>query len=108
MGVGGSGAALAWIVCLGSLAPVRNPGAVGVPAALQVGLAAFSVVLVGVGLAALVGFAAASWRLGDALFGIGRLRRYSGSVPAPLIALLGSFLIYIEWHLSSLCAIAYM
>ena len=106
MGVGGSGAALAWIVFLGSLATVRNTGAVGVPAALQVGLAAFSVVLVGVGLAALVGFAAASWRLGDALFGIGRLRRYSGNVPAPLIALLGASLIYIAWQLPYLGAIA--
>jgi hypothetical protein len=106
IGVGGSAAALAWIVFLGSLASLRNAGTLGVPAALQVGLAVFSVVLVGAGLVALVGFAAASWRLGDAVFGIGRLRRYSGSVPGPLIALLGASLIYVAWQLPYLGAIA--
>jgi hypothetical protein len=106
IGVGGSAAALAWIVFLGSLASLRGAGTVGVPAALQVGLATFSVVLVLAGIAALVGFSAASWRLGDALLGIGRLRRYSGSVPAPLIALLGATLIYIAWQLPYLGALA--
>ncbi len=76
------------------------------PAALQVGLAAFSVVIVVAGLVALVGFAAASWRLGDALFRVPRLRRYNGRVPAPLIALLGATLIYISWQLPYLGAIA--
>jgi hypothetical protein len=106
LGVGASAAALAWIVFLGSLATLRNAGAVGVPAALQVGLATFSVALVVAGLATLVGFAAASWRLGDALFKVGRLRRYSGSVPGPLIALLGASLIYIAWQLPYLGALA--
>jgi hypothetical protein len=71
-----------------------------------VGLATFSVALVVAGLATLVGFAAASWRLGDALFKVGRLRRYSGSVPGPLIALLGASLIYIAWQLPYLGALA--
>src|SRR5439155_1315275 len=47
IGVGASAAALSWIVFLGSVATLRNAGLVGVPAALQVGLGAFSVVLVG-------------------------------------------------------------
>ena len=106
LGIGASAAALAWIVFLGSVATLRNAGLVGVPAALQVGLAAFSVVVVAAGLVALVGFAAASWRLGDALFRVGRLRRYNGRVPPPLIALLGASLIYIAWQLPYLGALA--
>jgi hypothetical protein len=106
IGVGISATALAWIVFLGSVGSLRNAGLVGVPAALQVGLAAFSVVLVLVGLATLIGFAAASWRLGDALFQLPRLRRYTGRVPAPLIALLGATLIYIAWQLPYLGALA--
>jgi hypothetical protein len=105
MGIGASAAALAWIVFLGSVATLRTVGLVGVPAALQVGLAAFGVVIVVAGVAALVGFAAASWRLGDALFRVPRLRRYNGRVPAPLIALLGATLIYVAWQLPYLGAI---
>src|SRR4029077_4878398 len=46
LGIGASAAALAWVVFLGSVATLRNAGLVGVPAALQVGLAPFSVVIV--------------------------------------------------------------
>ena len=106
LGIGASAAALAWVVFLGSVATLRGAGLVGVPAALQVGLAAFSVVVVVAGIVALVGFAAASWRLGDALFRVGQLQRYNARVPAPLIALLGATLIYISWQLPYLGAIA--
>ena len=106
LGIGASAAALAWVVFLGSVATLRGAGLVGVPAALQVGLAAFSVVVVAAGIVALVGFAAASWRLGDALFRVGGLQRYNARVPAPLIALLGATLIYISWQLPYLGAIA--
>jgi len=106
IGVGASAAALAWIVFLGSVASLRNGGVVGVPAALQVGLATFSVVLVAAGIAAVVGLAAASWRLGDAVFRVRLLRRYDGKAPAPLIALLGATLIYISWQLPYLGAVA--
>jgi hypothetical protein len=106
LGVGASAGALAWIVFLGSVATLRSAGLIGVPAALQVGLAAFSVIIVAAGLAALVGFAAASWRLGDVLFRVPWLGRYNGRVPAPLIALLGATLIYIAWQLPYLGAIA--
>ena len=106
IGVGASAAALTWIVFLGSIGSLRSAGLVGVPAALQMGLAAFSVVLVLVGLATLVGFAAAAWRLGDALFQLQVLRRYTGRVPAPLIALLGATLIYIAWQIPYLGALA--
>jgi hypothetical protein len=106
IGVGASATALAWIVYLGSVGTLRNAGFVGVQAALQVGLAAFSVVLVLVGLTTLVGFAATSWRLGDALFQVRGLRRYTGRVPSPLIALLGATLIYVTWQIPYLGALA--
>jgi hypothetical protein len=106
IGISASAAALAWIVLLGSVASLRNAGVVGVPAALQIGLATFSVLLVAAGIAALVGFAAASWRLGDALFTAPPLRRYSARVPAPLIALLGATFIYIAWQIPYLGAVA--
>jgi hypothetical protein len=99
IGVLASAAALSWIVFLGSVSGLRSAGFIGVPAALQVGLAAFSVIVVVTGLIALVGFTAASWRLGDALFGLPRLRRYAANVPAPLIALLGATFIYIAWQI---------
>jgi hypothetical protein len=106
LGVGASAAALSWIVFLGSVSSIRNAGVVGVPAALQVGLAAFSVAVVIGGLVAIVGFAAAAWRLGDAIFQVGRMRRYAASIPAPLIALLGATLIYVAWQIPYLGAIA--
>jgi hypothetical protein len=106
IGVGASAAALSWIVFLGSVSGLRNAGAVGVPALLRIGLAAFSVALVVAALVALVGFAAASWRLGDAVFQIPPLRPYAGKVPAPLIALLGATLIYIAWQIPYLGALA--
>src|SRR5437867_694348 len=106
IGVGVSAAALSWIVFLSSLGNLRNAGAVGVPAALQVGLATFSVALVAAGLVALIGFAAASWRLGDSLFKVQALRRFAGRLPTPLIALLGATLIYIVWQIPYLGALA--
>ncbi|HEV8535299.1 MAG TPA: hypothetical protein VGR87_06200 [Candidatus Limnocylindria bacterium] len=106
IGIGASAAALSWIVFLGSVSSLRSAGFLGVPAALQVGLAVFSVTLAVAGLATLVGFAAASWRLGDALFQLPRVRRYAASVPAPLIALLGATLIYVAWQIPYIGALA--
>jgi hypothetical protein len=106
IGVGASAAALSWIVFLGSVSTFRNTGVLAVPAALQLGLAAFSVAMVLAGLVALVGFAAAAWRLGDTVFRIGWLRRYAETVPAPLIALLGATFIYVAWQIPYLGVVA--
>ena len=107
IGVAASAAALSWIVYLGSLAAVRGgPFAFGIPGSLQLGIAAFSVALVITGVAATVGFAAASWRLGDTLFRTPALRRFAPSVPAPLIALLGASLIYVAWQIPYAGAVA--
>src|SRR5207245_616787 len=62
IGVGASAAAPSWIAFLGSIAGLRNAGLVGVPAALQVGLAVFSDGLALVGLETVVGFDAHSQR----------------------------------------------
>lgn len=99
LGVAASATALSWIVFLGSVAAGFRGGPFGVPAALQAGIAAFSVALVVAGLAALVGFAASSWRLGDVVFAAPGLRRIAADVPAPLVALLGATLLYVVWQL---------
>ena len=112
VGVGASAGALSTIVFLGTVAQgVRGP--FGVPAALQIGIAAMGVVVVVAGLAALVGFAASSWRLGDVIFGAPGLRRVATEIPSPLVALLGATAIYVVWQLpivggiAVLCALAY-
>ena len=94
------------IVFLGSVASSFRGGPFGIPAALQAGIAAFSVALIVIGLAALVGFAASAWRLGDAVFGAPGLRRIATDVPPPLVALLGATVIYIAWQLPVVGGIA--
>ena len=76
------------------------------PAALQIGIAAMGVVVVVAGLAALVGFAASSWRLGDVIFGAPGLRRVATEIPTPLVALLGATAIYVVWQLPIVGGIA--
>jgi hypothetical protein len=46
-------------------------------------------------LVTLVGFAAASWRLGDAILGMRQLARWAGSVPGPVVALIGATILYL-------------
>ena len=62
---------------------------------LQTGFVALSVLLFLVALPALVGFAAASWRLGDRLVGMRLIARWGGQLPAPLVTLLGASLLYL-------------
>ena len=106
LGVAASATALSWIVFLGSVASSFRGGPFGIPAALQAGIAAFSVALIVIGLAALVGFAASAWRLGDAVFGAPGLRRIATDVPPSLVALLGATVIYIAWQLPVVGGIA--
>jgi hypothetical protein len=105
IGVGASAGALSTIVFLGTVAQGFRGGPFGIPAALQIGIAVMGVAVVISGLAALVGFAASSWRLGDVVFGAPGLRRIATDVPAPLIALLGATVIYIVWQVPYLGAI---
>jgi hypothetical protein len=104
LGLTASGAALSWVVFLASLPRLNGP--FGIAAALQMGIAAFTVALVVGAVVALIGFAAAAWRLGDAVFQTRWLRPHSTAVPAPLIALLGATFIYIAWQIPYLGAAA--
>ena len=50
-------------------------------------------------LVAIVGFAAASWRLGDTLLGLPAMTRWAGGVPGPLVALIGATILYVLMQL---------
>lgn len=106
LGLGTSGVALAWVVYLGFVATAMRGAAVSVPAALQVGLTAFGVLLVLALLVVAVGFSATAWRLGDALFRAPALARYQPGIPAPVVAAIGAALLYVAWQIPVLGALA--
>jgi hypothetical protein len=106
LGLGFSAVALAWIVYLGYVATSARGAPFGVPAALQVGLAAFGVILVVLLAILAVGFSATAWRVGDALFRPRALARYHAQVPAAAVALIGATLIFIVWQLPWIGAVA--
>jgi hypothetical protein len=106
LGLGFSAIALAWIVYLGYVATSARGAPFGVPAALQVGLAAFGVILVVLLAILAVGFSATAWRVGDALFRPRALARYHAQVPAPVVALIGATLIFVVWQLPWVGAVA--
>jgi hypothetical protein len=66
---------------------------------LQGGLIAVVVAVVFVSAVALVGFSAAAWRLGDAIFGLRPLQRWATAMPAPLVALIGASVVYVAAQL---------
>ncbi len=106
LGLGASATALAWVVYLGYVATTARGTSFGVPAALQVGMAAFGVIAVFMLVVLAVGFAATSWRLGDALFRIRALARYQPDVPTPLVAVIGATLLYLVWQIPAIGALA--
>ncbi len=79
----------------GPPAPAGPPMPFTLQLGLQTGFVALSVLLFVVALPALVGFAAASWRLGDRLLGMRFISRWGGQLPAPLVTLLGASLLYL-------------
>ena len=106
LGLALSTAALAWVVYLSFVTGAMRDMPFGAPAALQVGLTAFAVVCVFALLALLVGFAATSWRLGDALLRTRALSRFQSQVPAPIVALAGATILFILWQIPALGAVA--
>lgn len=86
---------LGGIVLLGSLATGFRQAPVGLQFGLQVGLMTIAVFAAALLVVALVGFTAASWLLGDTLFGRGPLRGWAGRIPGPLVALIGATLLYL-------------
>ena len=106
LGLAISTATLAWVVFLSFVAGALPDTPFGAPAALQIGLTAFAVLCVFALLALLVGFAATSWRLGDALMRTRALSRFQAQVPAPVVALGGATILFILWQIPALGAIA--
>jgi hypothetical protein len=106
LGLGLSATALAWVVFLGYVATTARGAPFGVPAALQIGLAAFGVILVFLLVVLAIGFAATAWRLGDVILRSRALARYQPAVPAPVVAVLGATLLFVVWQIPLIGAIA--
>lgn len=97
-----SAAFLGGVVLLGSVATGFRDAPTGIQLGLQVGLMTVAVFAAVFLLVALVGFAAASWRLGDAIFGARPLNGWAGRVPGALIALLGATILYVLTQLPAI------
>jgi len=86
-----SGTLLAVVVLLRSLVGLPPPGLLF---GLQTLFAAFALIVLIVSVLALLGFAAASWRLGRLLLGLPAWRRFGERVPTVVATLLAATLIY--------------
>lgn len=88
--------------------PLNAPPAFSiVQIGLQVGAISLSVLFFGIALAALVGFSAAAWRLGDVLVGIRVVARWAAQIPTPLVALLGASVLYLLAQVPYLGAVVF-
>jgi hypothetical protein len=90
---------LGGVVLLGALASGFREAPTGIQFGLQVGLMTMAVFAAALLLVTLVGFAAASWRLGDAIFGLRAMTRWAGGIPGPLVALIGATILYVLMQL---------
>jgi hypothetical protein len=90
---------LAGVVLVGGLAAGFREAPAGLQFGLQVGLMTVAVFAAALLLVALVGFAAAAWRLGDTIFGLPAMTRWSGGIPGPLVALIGATILYVLMQL---------
>jgi hypothetical protein len=94
-----SAAFLGGVVLLGALAAGFREAPAAIQFGLQVGLMTMAVFVAALLLVTFVGFAAASWRLGDALFGLRALNRWTVGIPGPLVALIGATILYVLMQL---------
>jgi hypothetical protein len=90
---------LGGVVLLGALASGFREAPTAIQFGLQVGLMTMAVFAAGLLLVTFVGFAAASWRLGDAIFGLRAMSRWAGGIPGPLVALIGATILYVLMQL---------
>jgi len=90
---------LGGVVLVGALAAGFREAPAGIQFGLQVGLMTMAVFAAAFLLATLIGFAAASWKLVDAIFGIRAMSRWAGGIPGPLVALIGTTILYILMQL---------
>lgn len=85
---------LGGVVLVGTVATGFREMPTGIKFGLQVGLMSGAVLGALVLLATLVGFAAAAWRLGDAIFGLSAIASWGQRIPTALIALIGATILY--------------
>jgi hypothetical protein len=90
---------LGGVVLLGALASGFREAPTAIQFGLQVGLMTMAVFAAALLLVTFVGFAAASWRLGDAIFGLRAMSRWAGGIPGPLVALIGATILYVLMQL---------
>lgn len=90
------------VVLLGTVATGFRDVPTGIQLGLQVGLMTMAVFAAAFLLVALVGFAAASWRLGDLIFGARPMNGWASRVPGALIALLGATILYVLMQLPAI------
>jgi hypothetical protein len=90
---------LGGVVLLGALASGFREAPTAIQFGLQVGLMTMAVFAAALILVTFVGFAAASWRLGDAIFGLRAMSRWAGGIPGPLVALIGATILYVLMQL---------
>jgi hypothetical protein len=90
---------LGGVVLVGGLAAGFRNAPSEIQLGLQVGLMTMAVFAAVLLLVALIGFAAASWRLGDTIFGMRQLTRWTGGIPGPLVALIGATILYVLMQL---------
>jgi len=90
---------LGGVVLLGALAAGFREAPAAIQFGLQVGLMTMAAFVAALLLVTLVGFAAASWRLGDALFGLRAMNRWASGIPGPLVALIGATILYVLMQL---------
>ena len=93
---------LGGVVLLGTIATGFRGVPTGIQLGLQVGLMTMAVFAAAFLVVALVGFAAASWRLGDIIFGARPMNGWASRVPGALIALLGATILYILMQLPAI------
>lgn len=93
---------LGGVVLLGTVANGFRGVPTGIQLGLQIGLMTMAVFAAIFLVIALVGFAAASWRLGDAIFRRGPTNGWAGQVPGALIALLGATILYVLMQLPAI------
>lgn len=90
---------LGGVVLVGALAAGFREAPTGIQFGLQVGLMTMAVFAAALLLVTLIGFAAAAWRLGDTIFALRAMTRWSGGIPGPLVALIGATILYVLMQL---------
>ncbi|MDP9265820.1 MAG: hypothetical protein M3O91_06865 [Chloroflexota bacterium] len=101
-----SAAFLSFVFVLGGVAGSGGLRAAGLrpQPLLETGLIAITLGIVILAAVALVGFAAAAWRLGDLLTGLPPVARWGSQLPAPLSAIVGATVFYVAAQLPAVGA----